>query len=318
MFDVISCFQKLNKSHAELSIVMIEASPVLKNEQSMLLCNRKISDLNNASTIWSNCTIEWAETEKDIIDDPSYTNYILAHEFFDALPIKAFQKVQDGTWREFLVEHSKSVLNTQGKLPQPDTESCKIDETLETDFHLTLSPKETPIAHIPKNTPRFQNLSNGSRIEICPDAQLYMSKMASLVRETGAVLVVDYGIDSGVPDSTLRGIYKHKFVSPFFKPGDVDLSIDVDFPNLKEIVEGPAVGKGHKVYGPTDQGDWLHNIGIGYRIDQLIKMNQDRPEEQDKVYQSYLRLTGKDEKSMGKVYKFLAVLPPKTASSPGF
>ena len=127
MFDVISCFQKLNKSHAELSIVMIEASPVLKNEQSMLLCNRKISDLNNASTIWSNCTIEWAETEKDIIDDPSYSNYILAHEFFDALPIKAFQKVQDGTWREFLVEHAKIVLNTQGNLPQPVTASCKID-----------------------------------------------------------------------------------------------------------------------------------------------------------------------------------------------
>lgn len=77
----------------------------------------------------------------------------------------------------------------------------------------------------------------------------------------------------------------------------MDLSIDVDFENLKlltnDIVES---------FGPTSQGDWLHNIGIGYRVDQLIKMNNEAPHVQDKIYGAYRRLTDKDQ--MGNIYKF--------------
>ncbi|CAK7904816.1 hypothetical protein CAAN3_07S05292 [[Candida] anglica] len=325
MHDVIKCFNRLSKGAAAMgrgsdkttiSIIMIEASPVLREEQRKLLCKENpLLPGNKCTTQWGN-TIEWVDTEKDIVEDSNMANYILAHEFFDALPIKSFEKGEKNTWRELLVEHSSSVNNTQGKLEGTSKVDSKDTSLLETDFHLTLAPKETPSSYIPKNTRRFHDLPVGTRVEICPDAQLYISKMADLVKDkTGAVLVMDYGISEGVPDNTLRGIYKHKFVSPFYSPGDVDLSIDVDFENLKILGEGNGE---RKVFGPVEQGDWLHEMGVGYRIDQLLKKNKDSPAEQDKIYDSYLRLTGKDDKGMGKVYKFLTILPSGTKESPGF
>lgn len=70
------------------------------------------------------------------------------------------------------------------------------------------------------------------------------------------------------------------------------------------------------IEGPINQGDWLHNIGIGYRIDQLLKQNSNNDEIQDKIYGAYKRLT--DEDQMGKVYKFMALLPKKAEKPVGF
>ncbi|CAH2353561.1 putative protein arginine methyltransferase NDUFAF7 [[Candida] railenensis] len=321
MHDVLQSFNKLRKDKVvNTKIVMIEASPVLRMEQWKLLCKSdmtgtthaaELSDNLTSTTMWGN-SIEWVDTEKDIESDAKLTNYILAHEFFDALPIKSFQKVEDG-WRELLVEHSGSVNNTQPKIESASnsTDSTLVsDDLLNTDFHLTMAPKETPSSFIPKNNPRFAELPIDSRIEICPDSGLYANKMADLVKESGACLIMDYGLSSGVPDNTLRGIYKHKFVSPFYKPGEVDLSIDVDFESIKQMTSGIC-----NVYGPVQQGDWLHEVGIGYRVDQLIKSTNDY-KEQEKIYDSYVRLTAKDDKSMGKVYKFLTLLPKSTSAAP--
>ena len=124
-------------------------------------------------------------------------------------------------------------------------------------------------------------------------------------------MVVDYGPSSEIPENTLRGIYQHKFVSPFYKPGEVDLSVDVDFQNLKNLTEAVC-----NVYGPIQQGDWLHNIGIGYRVDQLLKKNANDEEMQDKIYGAYRRLV--DDDQMGKVYKFMALLPKGAQKPIGF
>jgi SAM-dependent MidA family methyltransferase len=318
MFDTLQTFNKLAKnSNIDIEINLIEASSVLRREQWKLLCGEnKFKDENdghNSSiTKWNN-VIRWHNTEKDIAQDDTVANYTVAHEFFDALPIKSFEKMKNG-WREYVVEHTPSVMNTQGKLPGDVVEDTN---NLETEFHLTLSPKETPSSMIPKLNPRFSNLPEGSRIEICPDAELYMMKMVQLINnksKLGGVLIIDYGIVSDVPpENSLRGIYKHKFVSPFFKPGDVDLSIDVDFIGLKKLAERFC-----QPFGPVEQGDWLHNMGIGYRIQQLLDKNQANPEEQDKIYHAYKRLTDKDEKSMGKIYKFFCLLPSDSATPTGF
>lgn len=318
IYDVLNTLNKFaKKSKLDIEINLIEASSVLRKEQWKLLCgNNEFKDenhgYNSSITKWNN-QIRWYNTEKDIINDENTTNYVFAHEFFDALPIKSFQKTENG-WREFLVEHTPSVLNTQGKL---SGEVSKNVENLETEFHLTLSPKETPSSIIPTLNKNYANLEVGTRIEICTEAELYLMKMLQLVNNksnTGAVLIIDYGVaDDKPPENSLRGIYKHKIVSPFFKPGEVDLSIDVDFTALKNLAS-----KHCKPFGPIDQGDWLHNLGIGYRIKQLIEKNQNNPEEQDKIYQAYKRLTSKDENSMGKIYKFFCLMPANSTPPVGF
>lgn len=317
IYDVIQTLNRLAKnSKLHIEINLIEASHVLRKEQWKMLCGDNAfvdeNDGHNSSvTKWNN-TIRWYNTEKDIVDDDKIANYVLAHEFFDALPVKSFQKTKNG-WREFVVEHTPSVVNTQGKL---EGEVMENSENLETEFHLTLSPKESPSSMIPSLNPRFSELEEGARIEVCTDAELYLMKMLQLLNNKsnlGGVLIVDYGLADEIPENSLRGIYKHKIVSPFYKPGDVDLSIDVDFAALKHLA-----AKHSQPFGPIDQGDWLHNLGIGYRIKQLIDQNQDKPEVQDKVYDAYKRLTDKDEKSMGQIYKFFCVMPSNSIAPTGF
>lgn len=323
MYDCLKTFNKFNKNlitGENIEIIMIEASPVLRKEQWKLLCegndfSTNEDGFNVSLTQWGN-KIKWVDTETDVVKQENVANYVLAHEFFDALPIKGFQKTEDG-WRELLVEHTPSVVNTQPTLPEgtpgPQT---KANDMLNTEFHLTMSPKETPSSILPDLNPRFKDLPVDSRIEICPDAELYVLKMAQLLdnqQATGSVLIIDYGLSEGIPDNTLRGIYKHKFVSPFIKPGEVDLSVDVDFTSLKDISL-----KTCKSFGPVDQGDWLHQLGIGYRTDQLIKANEGNMEAQEKIYNAYTRLTSKDEKSMGKIYKFLCLTPYESESPVGF
>ncbi|RCK63043.1 NADH dehydrogenase [ubiquinone] complex I, assembly factor 7 [Candida viswanathii] len=320
IFDVLQTFnrfvEKVAKEKPEIEIALIEASKVLRQEQWKLLCNQdqplETTDegYNQSVTKWGN-KIMWLDTEKDIKHDDDIANFIIAHEFFDALPIKGFIREEKG-WRELMVEHTPSVNNTQPKLESKDTPE-EGDESLNTEFHLTIAPKETPSSMIPQISKRYRNLPVGTRIEICPDAELYIMKMVQLLNDSnkGAILVIDYGTANEIPSNSLRGIHQHKFVSPFWNPGEVDLSIDVDFENLKLLADNVV-----QSYGPIPQGDWLHNIGIGYRVDQLLKMNSEAPHRQDKIYGAYRRLTDKDQ--MGNVYKFLALLPKGSPTPSGF
>lgn len=321
IFDCLKSFNKLNKHQSDIEIILIEASPILRKEQWKLLCGldnefgTTEEGFNKSRTIWGN-NIIWVDNEKDVQKNDDIANYVIAHEFFDALPIKLFVRTEDG-WRELVVEHSPSVVNTQQGLPEKSSDKATRSEIpLETDFHLTLANKETPSSMIPKMSSRYKDLPIGTRIEICTEAELYVMKMANLLnskKKLGSVLIIDYGLSQGIPENSLRGILKHKFVSPFVKPGEVDLSVDVDFENIKFITSNIC-----ESFGPVDQGDWLHEVGIGYRTDQLIKSNEDNYEVQEKIYNAYRRLTDKDEKGMGKIYKFLCLLPQNSKSPIGF
>lgn len=327
MYDVMSVFMKFaNKSgiQVDCNIVLIEASPVLRKEQHKLICSPDLEMETDSkgfqySTSKWGTKVTWVDTEKDIQTKQDDANYILAHEFFDALPVKSFVNTEHG-WRELLVEHTGSVINDQGKLPPSEADVTRETASdllsLETDFHLTASPKETPSSTVPTISDRFRDLPVGSRVEICADSEFYVKKIAELIgdekKNAGGALIIDYGLAEEIPLNSVRGIYKHKIVSPFYKPGDVDLSIDVDFENLK-IIASPYV----ESFGPSEQGDWLHEVGIGYRFDQLIK-SANLMANKELLYDSYLRLTAKDEKGMGKIYKFLGLLPKGSAKPIGF
>lgn len=312
MHDLMTVFHKF--AQIDVEIILIEASPVLRKEQWSQLCSPSspfetdANGFNTSTTKWGT-KVKWVDTERDIETIDDVANYVLAHEFFDALPIKSFSRTENG-WRELLVEHTASVINTQPKLPS--SEEPKFSEELETEFHLTVSPKETNASLVPSLSTRFRDMPVGSRIEVCPDAELYLHKIVDLVKEKGAALIIDYGLANEVPQNSLRGIYKHKFVSPFYKPGDVDLSIDVDFENLRSVASDKV-----DTFGPEEQGDWLHELGMGHRFDQLIK-SANSMANKELLYESYIRLTSKDDKGMGKIYKFLALLPKGSSKPVGF
>lgn len=320
MHDALLVFHKLAEKTAKAvaaDIVLIEASPVLRLEQARLLGDGTVTaaaDGSHGRSKWGHA-IRWVDTEKDVPCPAGVATYVLAHEFFDALPIKSFLRTPHG-WRELLVEHTPSVVNTQRALDAAPSAAAPAaaDPTLHTEFHLTAAPHESPSSTIPTLNSRTRDLPEGSRVELCADAELYLQRMAELVAHGpgGAALIVDYGEARAVPQNSLRGIYQHRFVSPFFSPGNVDLSIDVDFENLRRMAALSV-----EAFGPVEQGDWLHELGIGHRFDQLIQ-RAGLMANKELLYQLYVRLTAKDDQGMGKVYKFLGLLPKGSPKPPGF
>lgn len=60
--------------------------------------------------------------------------------------------------------------------------------------------------------------------------------------------MMDYGHDGSRNDFSLRAYYKHNLVNPLERPGEHDLTADVDFGYLKKLVEDRLL-----VFGPVEQ-----------------------------------------------------------------
>ncbi|CCH40815.1 hypothetical protein BN7_349 [Wickerhamomyces ciferrii] len=295
-FDVIKSFSKLVQTlkHEELklNIILVETSPILKQVQHNLLSGK---DLDTSKEFWEaphkwNGKITWVDTEKDLweVTQQQEANYILAHEFYDALPVSQFKKTEHG-WREYMVDHNED------------------DGT----FFLGLNSQRTPSSAIPETNPRYSSQNLDSIVEISSELHSYTSEIVKLLdrnkAQNGAALIVDYGPDLEIPGMTLRGIKNHEFKSPFEDLGEVDLSVDVDFGAIKESATSDPSCQ-IDVFGPVQQGDWLHQLGIQFRAEQLYNKAKN-DEEREIIKTGYHRLVEKDDKSMGHIYKFMALLP---------
>ncbi|ODV58041.1 DUF185-domain-containing protein [Ascoidea rubescens DSM 1968] len=334
IYDLIKTFNKLSQTtnlKLNINIILVEASPILRKEQWKLLSNsihRLIPSDDKigftSKSTWNN-NIRWIdnETDLDAVLSNNSTNYIIAHEFFDALPIKQFEKTSNG-WHELLVDYSTdekirklNLQNDASSLPNKTTyKSSDLDKNKNSSliqdypFFLTLSPKKTVSSNIPESNPRFNSFPIGSRVEVSIESIDHVKKISQFINYKGAALIIDYGPLDTCPINTLRGIKSHKLLSPFYKPGEVDLSADVDFQNLKQVVADQV-----KSFGPVEQADFLHQLGLGYRADQLIHHSKSL-QEKERIKKSYLRLTENTAGSMGKLYKFLGLLPKNTIKLP--
>lgn len=276
--------------------------------------------------------------------------FIIAHEFFDALPIHAFQVVsvppsqtpsttpsapssrtKDTNkptlqWREMVVSPTPPD-STHATLNTPHSQS---HDTPVPDFQLTLSPSATRHSlYVPESSARYRALKPlpGALIEVCPDATLYASDFATRIGGSranpnnpgsgaGAALILDYGPgDGSVPINSLRGISRHRRVSPFAEPGRTDLSADVDFAAIAEAAL--AASEGVEVHGPVEQGAFLEAMGIRERAEMLVKAlretdaggTEDGGGKAAEVDRAWKRLVSRAPDGMGKTYKALAILP---------
>lgn len=273
--------------------------------------------------------------------------FIVAHEFFDALPIHAFQVVnappaqkdsasptstestkspdaEDATkhtpqWREMVVSPTP-VGSTHASLGTPKSQS---HDTPVPDFQLTLSPTATRHSlYLPEASPRYRALKRipNALAEICPDASLYASDFATRIggsaqhpkqNPSGAALILDYGPGDGtVPINSLRGIKGHRRVSPFAEPGLTDLSADVDFAAIAEAAL--LASEGVEVHGPVGQGPFLESMGIRERAEVLVRGLRQKTGSEEKakdIEKAWKRLVDRGPGGMGKVYQALAILP---------
>ncbi|RAL67527.1 hypothetical protein DID88_008282 [Monilinia fructigena] len=285
------------------AVYMVEASPALRDAQKQLLCGDapmiETETGFKSTSKYAGIPIMWTENMRFVPSGEDKTPFIVAHEFFDALPIHAFQSVPPdpnalepttiqtptGThpltpsasksstaktpqWREMVVSPTPpNSTHTDVHTPKSLQSQSPPPE-----FQLTLSKASTPHSlYLPELSARYRALKSipDSLIEVSPESHAIVADFASRIggsktspksNPSGAALILDYGPSDTIPTNSLRGIKAHQRVSPLSEPGIVDISADVDFIALAEAAMNAS--EGVEVHGPVEQGGWLGSMGI--------------------------------------------------------
>ncbi|SHI64907.1 SAM-dependent methyltransferase, MidA family [Shimia gijangensis] len=259
MADILRATRAVPGFGDAAEVHLVEASPVLRGKQHDALGNRPV---------W-HATIDTLPEDKPM--------YLVANEFFDALPIRQFQREGDG-WCERLVSQQDRSLHAGlgGNAPVP------------------------VLSH------RLEDTEDGDVVEICPAAAPIASTIGQRIEQNGGVaLIIDYG-DWRSQGDTLQALKAHEHVSPFETPGKADLTAHVDFEAL-----ALATPSAHSKLTP--QGVFLERLGITGRAQALATgLIGDRL---DSHIAAHRRLTHPRE--MGNLFKVLALFPTDAPPPPG-
>ncbi len=222
------------------------------------------------------CKKYWHETVKSALNATvGAPTYIIANEFFDALPIRQFQKGILG-WHERMVGVDKE------------------NEDLKT----MLAPFAVAEVTLPEG---LRDAELHSVIEVSPMAEYLMVEICNHIKTNqGAALIIDYGYTKHRTGETLQGVEDHKYANIYQNPGQADLSAHVNFCKLCEIIEKIDL----KPLGPIFQGKFLEYMGIEERVKSLTKSAT--PEQASDLLKSLSRLVAPDE--MGTLFKVIAMV----------
>lgn len=216
MADLLRATRGVPGFHAAMRLTLVEASPRLRAVQAATLAAYSPT---------------WADRVEDLPDLPLF---LVANEFFDALPIRQFQRDGAG-WRERLVGLRGGELG------------------------LGLGPL-LPVAAL---SHRLGDTEPGQIVEICPEAPAIMAAIGQRIADQGAALIIDYGDWHSLGD-TFQALQAHHPVDPFATPGAADLTAHVDFEALARAA-APAAS------AYTTQGALLTALGIAQRSARLAQ-----------------------------------------------
>ena len=207
---------------------------------------------------------------------------IVGNEFFDAVPIRQFIKVQ-GAWRERTI-----VLDQVGELTFGAGAGS---------LSATLLPPGADAAR------------DGTIFELAPAREALMQAIAERIAESGgAGLFIDYGSFAWGLGDTLQAVRNHRPEDVLTSPGEADLTSHVDF----EALAVSARTAGLDVHFAT-QGAFLLELGLLERAGRLGSNGTDR--EREAIRTAVERLAGPDQ--MGDLFKVMAIVP-KGVPVPGF
>ena len=210
MADILRATARVPGFHAAAQVVLVEASPALRDRQRATLGTHPVA---------------WADTAGDLPEAPLF---LIANEFFDALPIRQFTRDAAG-WRETMVTAPDRLAFARAA--------------------------PAPIAALDH---RLADTSPGEVVEICPAAAPIMAEIASrIARHGGVALIVDYGGWRSRGD-TFQALRHHAFADPLAAPGEADLTAHVDFEALAQAA-APCAG------ACVTQGALLAALGIAAR-----------------------------------------------------
>ena len=256
MQDALRAASKADGFENALHLQLFESNANLKAEQA-----KRLGKYNPY----------WADEIDIVSEDPLF---VIANEFFDALPIKQFVRADDG-WHERLV----GLVDGQrafGLSPTPIADAAAPEEA--------------------------RGAAAGEVLELGTSAVDAMQRLARKVAlQGGGIIAIDYGYGRTQTGETLQAVKDHGFADPLVAPGEADLSGHVNFGVLAAV----AKASGLAVAPLADQGELLLRLGIGERAKALARAN---PNEAANIARAVERLTSPAQ--MGTLFKALCAHSP--------
>lgn len=265
MDDAIRAMRVVPGLVEQAQFTLIETSPTLKAIQQQRLAR-------------SGAQIAW---HASIDDMPHGPTVIMANEWFDALPIRQYQRVENG-WAERLIgldENRRLILGIDVDRILPASDDIAIGTVRERSVI-----GETLMANLAKHLQRFG----------------------------GAFLTIDYGSTQSGFGDTLQAVKDHRFVSVYDEPGQADLTTQVDFAALLRV----AHKIGAKCFGPITQSEFLLTLGLKERA--LRLMQQADEKQKLAIEAAFERLTNQDKTGMGTLFKAIAITHSAGPEPAGF
>ncbi|PVA10297.1 methyltransferase [Pelagivirga sediminicola] len=260
MADILRATRAVPGFHAAARLHLVETSPVLRAAQA--------TALQDAAPVW-------CDTVQALPDLPLF---LVANEFFDALPIRQAQR-SGPHWRERMIGRDEG----------------------------RLSPGLSAPVALPQLAHRLDDTRDGDIVEFSPlSAQIAQHVGAQIAARGGAAIIVDYGDWRALGD-TFQALRAHAPADPYEAPGTADLTAHVDFEALA-LAAAPA--RRSRV---TPQGVFLERLGITPRAQKLARTLTGAA--RDAHVAAHRRLTHPAE--MGTLFKVMALYPQGAAPPPG-
>ena len=208
--------------------------------------------------------------------------FIVANEFFDALPVRQFISTHAG-WRERVLVRERGAKF----MPMPGT--LAVDHLVPADV------RSAPTSSI---------------FETAPDAATIILTLSKrLLAQGGVLLIVDYGYALPGLGNTLQAVKGHAYADPFDHPGEHDLTTHVNFAEIAKLAQSQDLC----VFGPVGQGHWLTALGIDMRAQLLASASPERAAE---ITAMRDRLV--EPAQMGTLFKVMAITSPDMPQPEGF
>ena len=268
MADMRHSWAHITPAMTEFPIHLVETSPQLRKLQRQRI--------NAAKMTWHD----------DVQTLPNAALFVVANEFFDALPI------DQAIWRQPAWRH-RLVTVTHGALSFVDGPALTQAELAQ----WQISNDQT-------------DMTDGAIAEYCPAADPIIQQIAGRIAcYGGACLVIDYGKNDNFSDS-LQAVAAHKPVDLFYQPGNADISHWVDFAALRRA----AVSAGARFIGPVTQADFLMSIGLRERAENAARLCD--ADGRRALYAAVDRLVGAHH--MGTAFKVGLIVPAGDGVPVGF
>ena len=263
---LLNISRKFPEFNTAKNIFLYETSNYLKKIQRSNIKNNKI---------------KWIKNFQSLNDAPVI---FFGNEFFDAIPIKQFKRVQKKLYeKNYFINGNYKISETFKKANKQDL----------------------------KNIQSFKVLKNLKFLEFPKSGFKEMNKIIKTISKlNGCLLMIDYGYLKPINQSTLQSVIKNKKNEILQNLGKADITSHVNFSLLKEFF----LKNKCRVKKVISQKEFLIKMGINTRAEIIAKKMKFR--DQTNLYLRLKRLLS--PKLMGELFKVILVYKCKNTNYLGF